>query len=63
MDEKRQKALHEAVVRSVKTGKVPGQHKTKHPASGSGGRKNGQGQFRKKKPAKKGNSGKSDANP
>ena len=29
-DEKQQKALYEVVVHSVKTGKDPGQHKTKH---------------------------------
>ena len=54
-DEKCQKALHEAVVHSVMTGKGPGQHTTKHPAPGSCGPKKGQGQLRKKKrPAKKG---------
>ena len=50
--EKRQKAFHKAVVRSVKIDKMPAQHKAKHPAPGSGQKK---GQFRKKKrPAKKG---------
>ena len=52
-EEKRQKALHEAVVCSVKPGKAPGQHKTKHPAPGNGPKK-GQCPYRKKKPAKKG---------
>ena len=64
------------VVCSVKTGKVSGQHKTKHPASRSGGPNMGQGQYRKKKksakkdgqPFKQGNhsskgGGKSDTNP
>ena len=64
------------VICSVKTGKAPGEHKTKHPAPGSGGPKKSQSQFRKKeKPAKKGGQplkqggsaskegGKSDANP
>ena len=49
-EEKQQKALHEAVVRLVKPGKAPGQHKMQHPAP----EKKGQGQYRKKKTAKKG---------
>ena len=53
VEEKRSKALHEAAVKSVKTGKQPSQYKpNKHATPGGGGapKKGHQQQNRKKKP-------------
>ena len=52
MVEKRQQALHEAAVCSVKTGKNPGQHKPKQATHGSRPKKDQQ--KKRKQPAKKG---------
>ena len=73
MAEKWQQFLHEAVIRSVKTGKAPSQHRAKQTATGKGPKK---GPHKKRKrPAKKGgqpfkqglpapkDGGKSDAHP
>ena len=68
MAKKHQQSLHEAVIRSMKTGKVPGQHESKQSTPRSGPKKD---QHQKRKwpakskacpPAPKGD-GKSDAHP